>query len=128
MLRILPEFPSAIRHKFRVLKKNWMFSAASSFALVSALISPAAIIITWKNLPPVVPLWFSRPWGADRLAFPAFLFLLPLSAIVIYVTNSFISLFYLLEYRIFVQLMLLISIIVSSLALLVTVQILLLVL
>src|SRR3989344_3395426 len=36
-------------------------------------------LIGWrfKNLPPEIPLWFSRPWGETQLAQPWMLWLLP---------------------------------------------------
>ena len=41
-----------------------------------------------KYLPPVVPLFYSRPWGKDQLASPLFLVLLPLLAVLALVINT----------------------------------------
>jgi hypothetical protein len=36
-----------------------------------------SIVIFWKQLPPQVPLLYSRAWGVDQLVSPVWLFILP---------------------------------------------------
>ena len=50
-----------------------IFRLAFLFWLIEILL----ITLTWSSLPPQVPLFYSRPWGAEQLVHPAVLFLLP---------------------------------------------------
>ncbi len=51
--------------------------------------------ITFKRLPPLVPLYYSLPWGEDQLAKKLELFFIPFSAVVIFLLNVVISLLFL---------------------------------
>ncbi len=44
-----------------------------------------------REFPIAIPLWFSKPWGLERLAAPSFLWLLPWINIFILITNLFLS-------------------------------------
>ncbi|MBI4062383.1 hypothetical protein HY410_00520 [Candidatus Gottesmanbacteria bacterium] len=46
-------------------------------SIAAIVLSLALIAISWRMLPPSVPLWYSRAWGQDQLASPLWLFLLP---------------------------------------------------
>lgn len=59
---------------------------AALFNLITLSLMVVLIIIH-KNLPPVLPLWFSLSWGLDRLASPIFLWLLPASVLVFFVVS-----------------------------------------
>lgn len=45
----------------------------------------------WRALPPEVPLFYGRPWGAAQLGEAASLWLLPLSAMGIAILNGFLG-------------------------------------
>ncbi len=49
------------------------------------------LVIKFNSLPPQVPLYFSLPWGDQRLTSVSSLFLLPSFSILILVLNNFIS-------------------------------------
>lgn len=51
------------------------------------LISLALIAWQWSSLPPQVPLYYSLPWGEQRLAAPWELTLLPTMILSIFITN-----------------------------------------
>jgi hypothetical protein len=70
-----------------------------------------------------VPLWYSRPWGADQLAPAIFLFFLPLSSIVVHVTNLIFAMYVTTEYLIFTQSLFLSSLIVSLLSFIAVIKI-----
>lgn len=44
-----------------------------------------------KYLPPVVPLFYSRPWGKDQLASPVYLVLLPVLSVLALAVNALIA-------------------------------------
>lgn len=59
------------------------------FVSVVIIILGALLIgIQWQNLPPEVPLFFSRPWGEGQLT-PTFYLFLPLGlSLVLLIVNS----------------------------------------
>lgn len=51
-----------------------------------------AILISWRWLPPELPLFYSRPWGKEQLTAPVGLLILPaLSLIVFFINLAFLS-------------------------------------
>ena len=56
--------------------------AAASFYLIFNKI---------QNLPPQIPLWYSRVWGVQRLASPGWLFLIPILIIIVLAINQSIA-------------------------------------
>lgn len=80
-----------------------------------------SIIIT--HLPPQIPLWYSRPWGEDRLSAPLWLFALPISSMIIQAINRYLSFRLLDKLLIFNQLIYLTSFIISLMSLLVVLNI-----
>jgi len=45
------------------------------------------ILLSWQQLPPELPLFYSRPWGKDQLATPLSLFILPSLSLTIFLIN-----------------------------------------
>ncbi len=81
--------------------KTWLFTKLKSLHHAN-LISLAASLffitssffLIWQNInnfPLAVPLWFSNPWGVERLAEPVFLWLLPTASFAAVVINFFLS-------------------------------------
>jgi len=60
-----------------MIPKNSFFRTVFIFSSVLFLISLLAILLSWKKLPPEIPLYYSQPWGTEQLAKPANLFILP---------------------------------------------------
>lgn len=69
--------------------------------------------ITFKRLSPVVPLYYSLPWGEDQLAKKLELFFIPFSAVVIFLLNMVISLLFLKKDNFLVQLLMWASCVVT---------------
>lgn len=63
------------------------FQWAKRAVIIQFLIGGVVLMMYWKTIPPSIPLWYSRPWGEDRLASPYFLILPLLSAGLIYFIN-----------------------------------------
>lgn len=69
------------------LRRTWEYRTASAAVILQGILGVVTIAWSWRHLPPAVPLWYSRPWGEDRLASPWFLFLPIGTAILIYSIN-----------------------------------------
>ena len=86
------------------------------FILGLFLLSAVLLIWRWSALPPMVPLWYSRPWGTDQLASPYWLMLLPVASLMLYATNFVVAMYVTAEYLIFTQMLFLSSLVVSILS------------
>ena len=62
------------------------------FSILSILAQGVLILISWKKLPPELPLFYSQPWGEKMLARPLFLLILPTTAFIFVVVNYWILL------------------------------------
>ncbi|OGG31212.1 hypothetical protein A3A63_02565 [Candidatus Gottesmanbacteria bacterium RIFCSPLOWO2_01_FULL_46_9] len=105
-----------INTAWAAIKTNWLIQLVNKIVIVVTICSIAAIILRWNKLPPLVPLWYSRPWGADQLAPPVWLFILPVGSILLYGINITISIYLTAEYLIFTQVLFLTSLLVSLLS------------
>lgn len=98
------------------IKNNWVILLVNKIVIFCTIISLFAIALRWNRLPPLVPLWYSRPWGSDQLAHPYWLFILPLGSIFLYGVNRAISMYITAEYLIFTQVVFLSSLVVTFLS------------
>lgn len=57
-------------------------------AIVFLITQVLLIVFSWRNLPPELPLFYSRPWGKDQLASPVGLLLLPFLSLTVILVNS----------------------------------------
>ena len=90
-----------------------LFSVGLSLIFISL-----SSYLIWANsgsFPLAVPLWFSKPWGEERLAEPIFLWLLPLTSFLILVLNFFLWRFFQARERILFSVLAWTSPIVSGL-------------
>ena len=98
------------------------FSALSLHAVISlglslifAVLSGYLLFTNAGSFPLAVPLWFSKPWGEERLAEPIFLWLLPTTSLVLVAFNFFLWSFFKNRERLLFLLLLWTSPIVSGL-------------
>ncbi len=98
------------------LKDNWVVSVSVKFALLFFVGSFLFIVWRFKNLPPTVPLWYSKPWGNEQLASPLWLFILPLGSLFWYLVDLCIVAWQGNRYRIFTQALFLATFLVSFLS------------
>lgn len=68
--------------KTRTLGQLNIFLIASSIILIG---------LKWPNLPPQIPLFYSRPWGEEQLAPKLFLGLLPLVCLITLLINKILA-------------------------------------
>src|SRR3990167_2994868 len=79
--------PGEYLHHLHLLQGTWENRYATIAVIMQMLVSVLVLAWSWRDLPPKGPLWYSKPWGEERLASPFFLFLVPLSALITYVIN-----------------------------------------
>ena len=59
----------------------------------------------YAKLPPMIPLWYSKPWSNDRLADTPWLLILPVFAIFWYIVNTFSSLILTKNHLVYAQIL-----------------------
>lgn len=108
-MNIFPQVPNQTQ-------RNWFISLVHKFVLILSLLSAVLLVWRFPILPPQVPVWFSRPWGADQLASPYWLILLPVSSILWYCIDLLLGIYVTTEYLIFTQMLFLSALIVNLLS------------
>lgn len=73
----------------------------------------AFILLRFNDLPQLVPLYYSQPWGESQLAPVSSLFLLPVFSIGLLLLNSVLAAFYLRSVQLFSYLLLVSSFVFS---------------
>src|SRR3989344_9588327 len=67
------------------------------FCMLSTLIQSLLILTSFVKLPPEIPLFYSKIWGAEMLAPKLYLWILPAITLSIYLLNMLISRFILFK-------------------------------
>lgn len=111
-----------------LIRSNWVIIWSHKIVGFSTLLQLSVLALAWSRLPPLVPLWYSKPWGTDQLAPPIFLSVLPLISMLTHLINTSIAMYITTDYLIFTQSLCLSSVIVSVLSLISIVKIIFLVL
>ena len=65
--------PGEYIESLQLLRGTWENKSATVAAILQFFLSCMGLAIRWKSLPPKVPLWYSKPWGEERLTLPKFL-------------------------------------------------------
>ena len=76
--------PQHLLQGIGLTRTTWEYRWATNAVWTQFIVGGTVIAWFWKTLPPQVPLWYSKPWGDERLASPWFLFLPLLSSIIVY--------------------------------------------
>lgn len=111
---------------FGNLGKFWQGSLNSRFFRYSLFLLLAQIIlIIWffNQLPPEIPIYFSRPWGQAWLSSPASIFILPLFSLLTLLLNYFLALYFYAKKILLSQLLVIFGFIVSLFSLISLLQI-----
>ncbi|HBP51617.1 MAG: hypothetical protein US68_C0003G0048 [Candidatus Shapirobacteria bacterium GW2011_GWE1_38_10] len=101
---------------FGKLGKFWQTTLNSRLLRFTILlfISQIVLIIWFYNqLPPEIPLFFSRPWGESWLSPTSSIFILPLFSLITFLTNYFIALYFYQKKLILSQLLVIFTFIIS---------------
>ncbi len=112
----IPHSLRQLLRSWKILSSNWIITIVNKLVFLLFVSSIVLILWRWRQLPPQVPLFYSRPWGADQLAHPLWLFLLPLGSLFWYGANSLIAIYITHEYLVFMQTLYLTSLITSLLS------------
>ena len=83
---------------------------------ITILFQLILIVIKFDNLPVQVPLYYSLPWGSQRLVSGALLFLLPSFSIVFLLINNLLAAFTLHSIQIISRLLVVFSLVYSVLS------------
>lgn len=117
---------TAIINSLSTLGKFWREKVNSQLVrwnLIFVISQLAVIIVKFTDLPQLVPLFYSLPWGTSRLATASTLFIIPLISILVSVTNSLLAVFFLKSTKFFSYLLLIFSLLFSLLGLVALIQI-----
>lgn len=105
------------------LRSTWTFKLSSIAVLFHITVSSLMLLIYWRRLPPQVPLWYSRPWGTERLVPPLYL-LIPIAAsIFIYAINIFVANKFATDHPMFARVLFLSSALVSIISTIILVRV-----
>ena len=102
----------------------WIYKLATIANLTQSVVGTALVLWFWRSLPTKVPLWFSRPWGEERLTHPAFLLIPILVSVIVYVANIMAANKFTLEHPLFTRVLFLSSTLVSLMSLYIVLRIL----
>lgn len=111
------------RETLRLLPDTWENRFATIANLLQFALSCVVLLVNWHKLPPKVPLWYSKPWGEERLARPIFLFLIPLTALIVYGINRFLLTKTASDHPLFGRVLSLVSLLISILSSIIVIRI-----
>jgi hypothetical protein len=115
-MNILQRIQSAAKKEFNAvvsMHTNTIILWSSRITILLIVGSLVVLFLSWQKLPDEIPLWYSKPWGADRLAAPIWLLLLPGASFCWYILNSFLSLHVTKDHLVFSQILFLSTLLVS---------------
>ncbi|MEK7141226.1 MAG: hypothetical protein AAB800_01625 [Patescibacteria group bacterium] len=108
---------SALRQLWGAEEQNWVLSMSRKLSYTCIVLSVLLLFWHYPRLPPLLPLWYGKPWGADRLAHPLWLILLPAGSWVVIIINAIAARFLTRDMLIFTQIFALTSLLVAILSL-----------
>jgi hypothetical protein len=101
---------------WKELMDNKTIRTTNRISYLIIFLSIIVIGIFWKQLPPLIPLWYSKPWGNDQLANTSFLFLLPIGTLLWNIVNTLFSIHFTKEHLVFSQILFFTSLLISILS------------
>ena len=105
------------------LRSTWTFKLSSFAVTLHISITALWLIIFWQRLPPLVPLWYSRPWSSDRLVPPFYLLIPILASIFIYAINIFVANKFAPDHPMFARVLFLTSALISIITMIIVVRV-----
>jgi len=115
-MKLFDSITAAFKKKislFTDIHTNTIIRLSSRITILLICCSLAVLIFSWNKLPLEVPLWYSKPWGEDRLADPSWLFLLPGASLFWYLINSLLTINITKDHLVFSQILFLSALLVS---------------
>lgn len=111
-----PKLGFAVEY-WKSVSGNWVISIVNKFVAVLFIFSVAILVWRFAYLPADVPLWYSKPWGDEQFAHPLWLFLFPVTILIVFFLNIYVSAKFSSKHLIFAQLLFATSLIVAILSL-----------
>lgn len=102
----------------------WIYKLATITNLVQSILGTSVVLWYWRRMPTKIPLWFSMPWGEERLTHPAFLLIPILVSVILYVGNILVANKFTLEHPVFTRVLFLVSTLISVMSLYIVLKIL----
>lgn len=82
-----------LKDEFNIFWQEKTIRVATRISFAILFFALGFLLLTWKNLPPQLPLFYSLPWGEEQLGKPVFLLILPLSSLFWGILNFFLGVF-----------------------------------
>ena len=96
---------SQLQFELHTFLENRIIRITTYSSIILCVLTLSIPLLYLKTLPPAVPLWFSRPWGLERLASTFWLYLPPLSSLCWLAITVGISIRLLKEHLVFSQIL-----------------------
>ena len=109
-------FESDIRDRSFGLFSDKLLFFIFLFCILSTLLQSLLILTAFAKLPPEIPLFYSKTWGAQMLAPKLYIWILPAITLVIYLLNMLISRFLLFNEEFLKRALFITSAVVSTAA------------
>jgi len=93
------------RTNWKQLQENTLISITTKLTFLCIVLMLGIIGYAWRFLPPVIPIWFSRPWGGEQLGSFWLLLLFPGATLFWYTVNVLFSLHVTKEHLVFSQIL-----------------------
>lgn len=81
------------KDKVTVLWQEKTIRTATRISFAILFFALGFLLLTWKRLPPELPIFYSLPWGEEQLGNPAFLLILPIGSLLIGIVNFSLAVF-----------------------------------
>lgn len=75
---------------WRLIKTDVVVRASLAFSLILMVMQFILLLVYWTRIPPEVPLFYSLPSGASRLASKGYLLVLPLMSTLTWTSSFFL--------------------------------------
>lgn len=80
-----------MKNNFKIILSDQFTRISLIFSIIFLIPLLAIIIISYNNLPPLIPFFNSMPWGDERLFSSNFILFLPIILLIIFSSNLFLA-------------------------------------
>lgn len=80
-----------MKNSLSLILADNLIRIAIYLSLVLLIVESLMVLFFFSNLPPLIPLLNSRPWGQSRLEPASSILLIPLVLIIVFLLNNFLS-------------------------------------
>ncbi len=109
------------------LRSTWTFKLSSASIITNFIVTLPLFLFFWRHFPPQVPLWYSKPWGNERLVPPLFLLIPVAVSALIYGMNIFVANKFATDHPMFARVLFLTSALISIISMIIVVRVIMLV-